>query len=75
MPTFQISGKVPERNDMLMIFVKLYAIAEAVSFSNLALIRLRRMALFVHCVETLALLRACDPTSISSSLKLPLVYL
>ena len=40
---FQISGKVPESNDMLIIFVKLGAITEAESFSNLALIRSRTM--------------------------------
>ena len=49
LPIFQISGKVPESNDMLMIFVKLGAIAEALfrsaKFSNLALIRSRPMAL------------------------------
>ena len=32
LPIFQISGKVPESNDMLIIFVKLGAIAEAESF-------------------------------------------
>ena len=45
--TAPVINFLSKSNDMLMIFVKLGAIAEAECFSNLALIRSTPMALFV----------------------------